>query len=73
MLIYELRNKFVTLKDYEPTNDELLDFARQNYLHGVLDILEFRNLIYTLEKAGAQFPEFPNEESSDPLLVIEKD
>jgi len=68
MLIYELRNKFITLRDYEPTNDELLDFARQNYLRGVLDILEFRNIICNLEKAGARLPEFANEEPIDEYI-----
>ena len=65
MLVNELRTKFITLKDYEPTHDELLDFARQNYLHGILNIREFRSIICDLEKDGARVPDFTNEDLVD--------
>lgn len=57
MLIQELRNTFIAIKTYEPMdNNELLDFARQQYISGKLTILEYRNVIRQLENGGASKP-----------------
>ncbi|WP_078546150.1 YppF family protein [Litchfieldia alkalitelluris] len=57
MLIQELRNTFIAVKTYEPMdNNELLDFARQQYLSGNLSILDYRNVIRQLENDGASKP-----------------
>ncbi|MBD8070204.1 YppF family protein [Bacillus sp. PS06] len=57
MLIQQLRNSFISVKNYEPIdNNDLLDFARQQYLNGAITIIEYRNVIRFLECEGASKP-----------------
>ncbi|MFC4322698.1 YppF family protein [Litchfieldia salsa] len=59
MLIQDLRNTFIAVKKYEPMDtNELLDFARQQYLFGHLTILQYRNVIKLLENEGARKPQY---------------
>ncbi len=58
----ELKNKFIAVKDYEPTDmNELLCFARQMYLRGEITIAQYRDLVRELELAGAYKPDNKNE------------
>jgi hypothetical protein len=58
----ELKNKFITTRNYEPTDiNELLDFARQVYLRGEITIAEYRDITRDLEMAGAYKPEQKSE------------
>lgn len=58
----ELKNKFIAVKNYEPTDmNELLDFARQVYLRGEITIAQYRDLARELELAGAYKPDHKNE------------
>jgi YppF-like protein len=62
MNMAELKNKFIAVKDYEPTDvNELLDFACQMYLRGEITIAQYRDLARELELAGAYKPDNKNE------------
>lgn len=57
MVLEDLRQKFVACKSYEPNeHNELMDFARKQYLQGELSINQFRHLIQELEIMGAVPP-----------------
>ncbi|MDX8366482.1 YppF family protein [Cytobacillus sp. IB215665] len=59
MNVQELRNHFISQRKYEPIDsNELLDFARQIYLHGNLPIRDYRNIVRQLETDGAKKPEY---------------
>lgn len=58
----ELKNKFIAVKNYEPTDvNELLDFTRQMYLRGEITIAQYRDLARELELAGTYKPDHKNE------------
>lgn len=58
----ELKNKFITTKNYEPSDlNELLDFARQVYLRSEITIAQYRDITRELELAGAYKPEQKSE------------
>ncbi|PDM41028.1 MULTISPECIES: YppF family protein [unclassified Geobacillus] len=62
MNMAELKNKFIAVKDYEPTDmNELLCFTRQMYLRGEITIAQYRDLVRELELAGAYKPDNKNE------------
>ncbi|AEH47490.1 YppF family protein [Parageobacillus thermoglucosidasius] len=62
MNMAELKNKFIAVKNYEPTDvNELLDFARQTYLRGEITIAQYRDLARELELAGAYKPDHKSE------------
>ena len=58
----ELKNKFIAVKNYEPTDvNELLVFALQMYFRGEITIAQYRDLARELELAGAYIPDYINE------------
>jgi YppF-like protein len=62
MNMAELKNKFIAVKNYEPTHvNELLDFARHMYLRGEITIAQYRDLARELELAGADKPDYKGE------------
>ncbi|WP_379967745.1 YppF family protein [Ectobacillus sp. sgz5001026] len=59
MTLGELRTHFISLKQYEPTDlNMLLDFAGQRYLQGSICISEYRSVIRELEAYGATKPDY---------------
>lgn len=59
MSIHELRERFETMKKYSPQDvNELLDFAKQNYLHNIVSLNEYRLIVRELEKEGAKNPDY---------------
>ena len=55
--MYELKNKFMQCKEF-PANDvnQLLDFAKKEYIHNQITIKEYRLLVRDLEALGAAIP-----------------
>lgn len=64
MKLGELRSQFISLRQYEPDLNMLLDFARQGYLHGSICISDYRNIIRELEEIGATKPDFSDSVTS---------
>ena len=59
MNVHELNMKFLQIRNYKPENvNELLDFTKKAYIHNVICITEYRNLVRELEELGAEIPEF---------------
>lgn len=57
MTLLELKNKFISLKSFEPTDlNQLMDFLQQNYLKGEVTFQHYRALIKELELSGAYKP-----------------
>jgi len=57
MTLLELKNKFISLKSFEPTDlNQLMDFLQQNYLNGEVTFQHYRALIKELELSGANKP-----------------
>jgi YppF-like protein len=57
MTLLELKNKFISLKSFEPSDhNQLMDFLQQNYLKGEISIQHYRELIRELEMFGAYKP-----------------
>lgn len=59
MLIYELKQMFTQIKNYDPNDaNELLDFAGQRYICGQISIIDYRNIVKLLEERGATKPNY---------------
>lgn len=58
MTVHELKVKFFQFREYETDNvNELLDFARKNYITNVISITDYRNLVRELDSLGAIPPD----------------
>lgn len=64
MILGDLKRAFVQKKGYQAQDEnELLDFARQQYLEGKICISEYRKLTQELETNGATKPAYTIAES----------
>lgn len=58
MNVHELTMKFFQLRNYDPESvNELLDFAKKEYIHNDICIKVYRKLVRELEALGAKVPE----------------
>lgn len=57
MTLENVINRYMKEKDSKPGNaNELLDYIRRAYIHGDLDITQYRDLARELEQHGAVVP-----------------
>lgn len=64
MNISELKNRFIQSRDFSTDNvNQLLDFAKNAYIHNEINIKEYSLVIRDLEAKGAMIPDSDNDNS----------